>query len=444
SEDPLAEEFEMLDSFYSSDQLQKDLPSRCGTFRARVRIPESGLLLCAGENGGQQHRLQFLPRLVLDFQLPSGYPEADGRPSFGLSCSWLSRQQLVAIGNRLVELAAERAAEPVLWFWFEFLERELWDFLQLGDELRLGADWRTEDAILNINSSFSVTQTARSAKEVEQEILAVDADERHREFQRSFHECPVCVSLKPGTSCVMFRHCGHAFCDSCVAAAFRALLEADRPDRLGCLQCSGKEQPPADPSLVRRLLSPEEFAKYEQRLFDAALSTMGKLDTCPRCQATVLVDPSEGRCLAHCQACYHAYCQLCRATYHGTEPCRIRGSSLEQVMETYMNSDGDKRYKMEQRYGLKRLRALEEECRTQDYMKSQQKCPACKAYVEKISGCNKMVCFSCKAYFCWLCSTLLDQFDPYRHFRVSAAAAAGATAMGCAGRLFDGLQTDDE
>uniref|UniRef100_A0A1I8FEX8 RING-type domain-containing protein n=1 Tax=Macrostomum lignano TaxID=282301 RepID=A0A1I8FEX8_9PLAT len=257
SEDPLAEEFEMLGSFYSSDQLQKDLPP-LRHIPGPGSNPESGLLLCAGENGGQQHRLQFLPRLVLDFPAAIGLSEADGRPSFGLSCTGRRAQVLVA-------------------------------------------DWRTEDAIPEHHSSFSVTQTARSAKEVEQEILAFDADERHREFQRSFHEVPGVRVLEARHLLRDVRHCGHAFCDSCVALPRAFFLRGIR--------------------------------KYEQRLFDAALSTMGKLDTCPRCQATVLVDPAEARCLAHCQACYHAYCQLCRALTTATEPCQIRGSSLEQVQE---------------------------------------------------------------------------------------------------------------
>ena len=32
-------------------------------------------------------------------------------------------------------------------------------------------------------------------------------------------------------------------------------------------------------------------------------------------------------------------------------------------------------------------------------------CPRCRSMIEKMDGCNKMVCRVCKAIFCWLCLT---------------------------------------
>ena len=46
-----------------------------------------------------------------------------------------------------------------------------------------------------------------------------------------------------------------------------------------------------------------------------------------------------------------------------------------------------------------------------------KKCPWCEAIMSKASGCNKMTCYSCQGYFCWLCMAKIEnRSDPYGHF----------------------------
>ena len=40
-------------------------------------------------------------------------------------------------------------------------------------------------------------------------------------------------------------------------------------------------------------------------------------------------------------------------------------------------------------------------------------CPRCKTAIEKSDGCNKMTCFNCKAYFCYICGDFCDPENPY-------------------------------
>ena len=49
-------------------------------------------------------------------------------------------------------------------------------------------------------------------------------------------------------------------------------------------------------------------------------------------------------------------------------------------------------------------------------------CPKCDTPCEKISGCNKMTCGRCKAFFCWVCKKQIKDSDPYKHFGSSEAA----------------------
>ena len=43
-------------------------------------------------------------------------------------------------------------------------------------------------------------------------------------------------------------------------------------------------------------------------------------------------------------------------------------------------------------------------------------CPHCGVRIEKFEGCNKVTCFKCNTYFCWICSSQLNQGNPYLHF----------------------------
>lgn len=44
--------------------------------------------------------------------------------------------------------------------------------------------------------------------------------------------------------------------------------------------------------------------------------------------------------------------------------------------------------------------------------KHSKKCPKCKSYIEKISGCDHMICQKCKHQFCWQC------FSDYKKIQI--------------------------
>jgi E3 ubiquitin-protein ligase RNF14 len=57
---------------------------------------------------------------------------------------------------------------------------------------------------------------------------------------------------------------------------------------------------------------------------------------------------------------------------------------------------------------LDELRSLKE------IMKDAKQCPKCKMAISKTEGCNKMVCWNCKEYFCYQCNSAITG---YEHFR---------------------------
>ncbi|XP_058600927.1 E3 ubiquitin-protein ligase RNF14-like [Onychostoma macrolepis] len=63
---------------------------------------------------------------------------------------------------------------------------------------------------------------------------------------------------------------------------------------------------------------------------------------------------------------------------------------------------------------------------SEDWLKENCKqCPSCGANIQKLQGCNKMTCSSCKQYFCWLCLAVLSRMDPYNHFKDFSSSCYG-------------------
>ncbi|KAL8672631.1 MAG: hypothetical protein Q9168_002907 [Polycauliona sp. 1 TL-2023] len=94
--------------------------------------------------------------------------------------------------------------------------------------------------------------------------------------------------------------------------------------------------------------------------------------------------------LAICTQCTYAFCKVCKAGWHGD----------------FFICDPKRKAKM----------TAEEEA-SEEYIKLHtSRCPTCNAISQKTHGCNHMICFKCQSHFCYLCSSWLDQDNPYQHF----------------------------
>lgn len=81
---------------------------------------------------------------------------------------------------------------------------------------------------------------------------------------------------------------------------------------------TGQAPPPLQ--VVRRVLSPEEFARWEQLTLQKTLDRMADAAYCPRCSTVSLED--EDNC-AQCSRCFFVFCSLCNESWHpGEGRCR--------------------------------------------------------------------------------------------------------------------------
>ena len=82
---------------------------------------------------------------------------------------------------------------------------------------------------------------------------------------------------------------------------------------------------------VKKLVSEEMFAKYDKLLLQTSLDMMLDVTYCPRptCRSPVLMDKDSA--MASCPECRFTFCTLCKLTYHGLSPCRMKSGRFLSV-----------------------------------------------------------------------------------------------------------------
>jgi len=137
-----------------------------------------------------------------------------------------------------------------------------------------------------------------------------------------------------------------------------------------------------------------ESALIMSRLKRLRLSKTDKsVRFCPTCQGAVFGGGATSAAL-QCGECGGAFCFL-HSTAHppGAAACKEYAATLARDPNTL---------------------ATEEEIR-----KSSQKCPTpdCGTFMQRVGGCNSLVCSTCGVTFCWLCGCEIDQADLPAHYQ---------------------------
>lgn len=286
-----------------------------------------------------------------------------------------------------------------------------------------------------IGGDCRAIQEIRSHDQLLRVLLDFDQLRRQQEFDAQFFTCKVCFEEKLGSQCLPFKPCNHVFCKECLKSYFSIQIQSGNVQNLSCPE----EKCPSHalPTQVRELVNPELYAKYDRLLLTSTLDTMADIIYCPRinCQCPVLFET--GSNMASCPSCFHVFCVFCKMAYHGIVPCRLRPEERLKIVDEYLHANSMDKQAMEQRYGRQQLRQLIDNTLSEEWVRGNSKsCPRCRANIEKLDGCNKMTCWKCDTYFCWLCMTCLSKGNPYKHFN--------DTESSCQGRLFQGVDFDDD
>ncbi|NXP09619.1 RNF14 ligase, partial [Thinocorus orbignyianus] len=440
SEDREAQEDELLAlaSIYDEEEFKRAESAQGGETRICLELPQDFKVFVSGsspESSRFECTVCFLPPLVLNFELPPDYPSTSP-PIFTLSGKWLSRAQLSALCRHLDNVWEENRGCVVLFAWMQFLKEETLSYLNISSpyELKMcpegggqgrmpSASLADEDCGAAAGSAAAEEETidARAVRDVEslssliREILDFDQAQRRKCFNSKMYLCNICFCEKLGSECMYFKECSHVYCKACLKDYFEIQI---RDGQVRCLNCpEPKCSSVATPGQVKELVGEQLFARYDRLLLQSSLDLMADVVNCPRpsCQTPVMQEP--GSSMAICSCCNYAFCTTCKMTYHGLSPCKITAEKLIELRNEYLQADEDTKRWMEQRYGKRVLQKAVEEMKSKAWLEKNSKaCPSCSTPIEKLDGCNKMMCTSCMKYFCWLCMGLLSSMHPYRHF----------------------------
>ncbi|XP_075131079.1 E3 ubiquitin-protein ligase RNF14-like [Leptodactylus fuscus] len=423
TEDKEAQEDELLalTNIYSVEEFKREDAAPGGEIHLYLELPSDFVISIKSNSATNsfadnfENTVSFLPPIVLNFELPPGYPSTTP-PNFTLSCTWLSSAQLSLLCQHLDDLWEENRGYVVLFPWVQFLKEETLDFLNITSPYEID---------LSNNGFQNPADGERGLldKRAKQEVQSVPALVRNildciemqekKVFDSKQFVCNICFMEKLGSECTLFKNCQHVYCNICMKDYFEIQIKEGQVHAMNCPEPECKSV--ATPAQVRDLVEEQLYGRYDRLLLQSSLDLMADVVYCPRpcCRTPVMQEP-EGT-MAICSACHYAFCIYCKKAFHGLSPCTVNAEKLIELTKEYLAADEKGKRELLKRYV--QLKKVIDEMKSHEWVKGNSKpCPSCKAPIEKIDGCNKMACSGCKQFFCWICLKILPQDDPYKHF----------------------------
>ena len=87
--------------------------------------------------------------------------------------------------------------------------------------------------------------------------------------------------------------------------------------------------------------------------------------------------------MGSCPLCNFHFCLLCRATYHGVEPCKLTSGDRLKLFQAYTDGSQSEKEELERRYGKKQMLTLVDDTLAATWLDdNSKKCPHCKTPIE--------------------------------------------------------------
>ena len=201
----------------------------------------------------------------------------------------------------------------------------------------------------------------RAVQEIEHSLMVLptlveyDAARKEKVFKTSVFTCEICFQSLLGEECVQIPSCRHVHCCECMRGHIAAKVSDGQVVRIDCLNSTCTELVP--PSVIKDLVSPELFARYDRLLLQRSLDGMGDdIVYCPRptCRCATLKEDKDDN-MALCSRCLFCFCVLCKRTWHGVAPCKLLPDNLQELKDMYEIGDTDFKKSLEQQYGKHQL-----------------------------------------------------------------------------------------
>uniref|UniRef100_A0ACD5UT38 Uncharacterized protein n=2 Tax=Avena sativa TaxID=4498 RepID=A0ACD5UT38_AVESA len=347
---------------------------------------------CTEQHEDKQHDLsyscniQHLPPLILTCVLPQSYPSKEP-PYFTVTAKWMDGPSVLKLCEMLDTIWAELPGQEIVYQWVEWIRNSSLPHLGFGKKITLGYDI---SAHKGDNRAIS---RSLSLESVIPWMLSYSSKKCYQVFLEDLHMCMICLSQSKGSNFIKFP-CQHMFCFECMETLCRMHVKEGTLFQLVCPDTKCTASIP--PYLLKRLLSEEEFERWDKLTLEKALDSMSDLVHCPRCATACLADEDNN---AQCPKCRFVFCSLCKDPRHPGKPCLTLEEKLLQ----------------QQASGKIAARGMVEEMLSiQSLYSDARSCPKCRMTISKSEGCNKVVCIKCGQAFCFICGKAI--IAGYNHF----------------------------
>lgn len=351
----------------------------------------------------------YLPPVCMHITLPLTYPSEEP-PSYVLSCLWLSPSQLTVVCKELDSLWNDNKPShlpgmPILYTWMNWIKDDLLHVLDLDHHICLSSHSLDEDV-----DDCRVVQEINDLNVLVTAMLRYDRDKMIEAFYRTDQECGICFEKDTGNKFFLLLECNHHVCRNCLTCHCQLLVKEGTVQHLTCPMYKCKSTIPH--YVLKKVLTADEFSRYESLALQKALEVMGDITWCPRCNNAVIQEPEQGLNLAHCLVCRFSFCTECMESWHQGENCKINDDMKRQKKETEVKKQ---EVEESEKIRMELLRQRKTDYRLSlKYIKSMaKKCPVCKSPIMKIDGCNKVVCTICGSFMCWACEQKINGYDHF-------------------------------
>ncbi|GJN01869.1 hypothetical protein PR202_ga19171 [Eleusine coracana subsp. coracana] len=293
---------------------------------------------------------EFLPPLILTCLLPLSYPSKDP-PYFIVTAKWMDGPYVSQLCEMLDTIWAELPEQEVVYHWVEWLRNSSMSYLWVDGNMTLGSDIVTHNGD---NRAISRTSSLESIIPL---MLSYSSKKHYQVFLDDIHMCMICLNQGKAIDPLLSKH--HVIKLNLISKILMHVKEGS-VFKLICPDTKCNASIP--PYMLKRLLSEEEFERWDRLVLQKALDSMSDAPCHPGKQC---ITPEE-------------------KIQHQQETGKITGKEMAQELLSIKEAYKDVRL-----------------------------CPKCRMAIAKTEGCNKVVCGNCGQYFCFRCGKAIDG---YEHF----------------------------
>ncbi|XP_077230240.1 E3 ubiquitin-protein ligase RSL1-like [Tasmannia lanceolata] len=215
---------------------------------------------------------------------------------------------------------------------------------------------------------------------------ALSNHEEKRTIKSAATVCKICMERKQVGRMFRIKSCSHIFCSDCVSKHVASKIK-EKVSLVICPDDKCKEA--LEPEFCKAILQVEVFERWGEAVCESMVP-VSKRFYCPYKECSALLEDLGVQIIreSECPNCHRLFCAQCKVPWHSEIKC-----------EDFQKLKKDERGNDDHR--------LVVEIANREKWK---RCPMCKFYVERISGCTHIVCRFSFPYGCgiaWSATTFL-------------------------------------